>query len=426
MQSTNPAQKPIQTVNPNNTPPKKNQKQQLPVTSMSNTQEEPETSDSRGTEAKRAENRTTPETPSTADTQITIPPEPGTNLSPRTRSLKTWLEHNISAIGSHCQTAFNALPEIYQSINPILILQAKIGSSSTLGTIRESSVEGWAQSGFQMNVISRGITAGDKKPIIQCLLHNEMGLASGVSGMTVLNTGLCFEPNGNEQYTAATTSFMTEEVHRIEHSGAMAEGGFYGINASLRGSVGADTVEHHYWDESSSRVAAGVAITTAQALGSGLGWIAGSLLDTASGPLGALNQASTPNIPTATSALPSTQNLASSVYQWADLGASLGGAFGAKSMLGLMKSTNALVPSKTLSMKEITVGVAECSFEIPLGNGENLYLMGFLRANSTSITLNTLSNSVLYPNPRETVSAHEHQETSEISEISETLESSKL
>lgn len=326
------------------------------------------------------------------------------SLNSRTDSFKTWIEQHLDKIAEESLFLFNSLSGAYQALNPILILQCKIGSASVVGSLGASPVNIWAQHGFQINVIFRGINFLEKRPIMQFFLHNEMGLACEAAGMSILNTGLCFEPGSDERYHFSNISFMTEEVHRVEYGGAMAQRSSEGIKMSFNGSVGLDVLEHNYWKGSKKKWIAGALVTAAQTSGSVAGWLAGSFFESAAAPLAALEQAIIPTASVSSTFSPFTSPapspVTSPVYQWADLGASFGGVLAAKGMLGFIKSTSSLAPKKTLSMSEVTFSATECAFEMPLGIGETLYIMAFLRCNLTGITENTPSYIPVLPNPR--------------------------
>lgn len=328
------------------------------------------------------------------------PPETNQSVSAQ---FKSWVELHIDALADKCQFIYQQLSDTYGTINPLLILQCKVGSSTHLGALGSQPVSGWAQNGFQMNLISRGINFCSEKPIIQLFLHNEMGISCVASGMNVLNTGICLVPNANGHYSVKRTSFITEEVHRLDYGDAAFQHSAESQQIALKGSVGLDVLEHHYWTERNKWLA-GPAIMAAQAGGTALGWFAGSFLDAAVGPLTGLGNATTSSVITTSnpSFSISAMDQRQAKYQWGDLGASLGGIYAAKCIIGVMKSTPCLAPENTLSMKELTFGFPECGFEMPLSNGQTLYLMAFPRFNLTSINKNTLTNETVVANARVT------------------------
>ncbi|MGL4825924.1 MAG: hypothetical protein ACRC24_00225 [Vibrionaceae bacterium] len=285
---------------------------------------------------------------------------------------------------------------LYGTVNPILILQAKIGSANSLAP----SYGTWAQSGFQINIISRGLNY--RYPIIQMFVHNEAGFATEVGAMGVLNTGINLVPDENGVYGA---SYMVENVQRIDTGCQLTEDSHLGLNVNA--SVGYDSLAQNYW-QGRRGIAAGILTTGAQVAGSVLGWLAGNAIDTANEAAAGLAAAT---MPSSTSSAPSTsmssftsmqpEQAGHRVFRFTDLMTSFGAFLATNGMVNALTSTRVLSPTSTLHMSEVTVGFGETFLNIPIaGTNETFTLVALPRFNLTRGEFNQMDPSPLVANVR--------------------------
>ncbi|MGL5407422.1 MAG: hypothetical protein ACRDAP_01585, partial [Shewanella sp.] len=277
-----------------------------------------------------------------------------------------------------------------------LILQAKFGSTNSLS----SSYGTWAQSGFQINVISRGLNY--RYPIFQLFVHNEMGFFAEAGAMGVLNTGINLVPNENGEYSA---SYMVENVQRVDTSWPLAQSRTAGINVDSNVSIGYDSLDHSYW-QGARGIAAGVLTTGAQIIGSVLGGLAGHAIDTANEVIAGVADAT--SVPTTSSAASSTiSNFTSAaptaprVFRFTDLMTSAGAFLATNGMVNALTATRVLSPTSTLHMSEVTLGVGDTFLNIPIGEtGETLTLTALPRFNLTRGEFNQMAPTPLVANSR--------------------------
>ncbi len=312
------------------------------------------------------------------------------NLAPPSESsdLRPWFTENIQCIAQALEKIKEMVNATYSAVNPVLILQCKIGSSNAF----TGGMASWAQNGFQINLVSRGVQF--KKPIIQVLLHNEAGVAKGVGGMMVNNVGFSFSPNEQGEYES---SFIVEDVQRVEYGDSLSQLSNDHVQFNVNGSIGVDHVNHRCWS-GRKKYAAGFITAAAQTAGTVAGWMAGAAIDAANEAAGMINDATMAS-PLSTTLSPSDGS-SSRPYVLADLFGAVGGIFATRAAAGAMASTNALSPTSTLDMTEVTFGTGELFFQVPInGTGQSLHLVALPRINLTEIAQKNLSPQPITPNP---------------------------
>ncbi|MGL6176253.1 MAG: hypothetical protein ACRC1U_04575 [Vibrionaceae bacterium] len=307
-----------------------------------------------------------------------------------------WLTTHSARFGAVLEHMARAGQGLYGAVNPVLILQAKIGGANSLA----ANYGTWAQSGLQINIISRGINY--RHPIIQLFVHNEAGFSADAGAMGLLNTGINLVPDANGVYS---TSYMVENVQRIDASRHLIESSAVNFGASLN--VGYDSSAQRFW-QGRRGIAAGILTTGAQVAGSVLGWLAGNAIDTANEAAAGLAAAT---MPSSTSSAPSMsmssftsmqpEQAGHRVFRFADLMTSFGAFLATNGMVNALTSTRMLSPTSTLHMSEVTIGLGEMLLNIPIcGTREVLTLAALPRFNLTRGQFDQMDPTSLVANVR--------------------------
>lgn len=363
---------------------------------------------------------------------------------PRTERVKAWVERyllnyggqqRVGILGSVLDSLQSACRQLYPTYNPILILQAKVGSGYSIGRFGDSAdVNGWGQYGMQMNIISRGINAGDRRPIVQIFpLHTEAGVAStNTAILTVQNLGMNYVPDAEDNYPPRP-DLMYERVYRMEGATGIARQQ-HAISATqnsgslvVNSGAGYDGIRQLYWNGSTpvdpndpdkgtkpntKALVAGGMLAAAKVAGGVAGYVLGSIFKTTNEVITATSNLITDQPNASANALLNeyaqnatiinTPNSSNQTYQlfatgtqagngtittdslrmtagaqapteqnWGHLGASLGSMAAGHIMAEALEATTLLRPDSSLSIKEFTIDSSNIFIDIPLTDGTN-------------------------------------------------------
>lgn len=336
------------------------------------------------------------------------------------RSIRSWLETRLDTIGSYSRQLHTSMQGIYQSANPILILQLKLGSSinGQLGQTTPLAASIWGEIGLQMYILPNL----DRPPSIMLFFHNNLGATAGAdnnaTAMKMIDTGFAISPSQDGSYHIENIEVVYEHVNRVVFS--------QGVNLNLSStasitpsvnieqSVSVDTLNFRFWRGRRRLLAAG-ALAAGQSLGTAAGWFLGSLIHNTLEATNLLSTAMTPS--TNTTPLPSYMSDPSSSQATAlaptsfdssninsnvlgGLFASVGAHYGAEFAADVLESFPSTASDYRQSMSEISLAPMQVSFNLPLPGGNTATLSIFPRYNFTRMS-NQLDNTTqIFANPR--------------------------